>query len=111
MSGTIQAGGTGFALKSTRGKARLEIRAAEVQGWALGALSMEGALEHGVAAIDGRLKSNLGGANWSGKIALNEKRLSYDLALAVKDLDVQKGVAGAKPLQAAQFKGTVKGCR
>lgn len=110
MSGTIEASGTGLALQGTTGKARLEIRSAEAQGWTLGAVSLQGALERGVAAIDGRLKSNLGGANWSGKIVLNEKRPSYDVALTVKDLDIQKTVAGGKALQGKlNFQGTVKG--
>jgi autotransporter translocation and assembly factor TamB len=110
MNGTLQAAGTGFALQSTEGKARLEIRSAEAQGWTLGALSMEGALEGGGAAVDGRIQGNLGGANWSGKINLNEKQPSYDVALTVKDLDVQRSVAGDKPLQGKlNFQGTVKG--
>ncbi|HMF48802.1 MAG TPA: translocation/assembly module TamB domain-containing protein, partial [Candidatus Saccharimonadales bacterium] len=110
LNGVVEAAGTGFALQTTTGKARLEIRAAEAQGWALGGLSMEGALERSVASVEGRLKSKLGGAHWSGKIVLNDKRPSYDLALAVKDLDIQKAVAGGKPLQGkVNFQGTVKG--
>ncbi len=110
MSGTIEAGGSGFALKNTTGKANLEIRTAEAQGWALGAVSLQGALAQSVAAIDGRLKSNLGGANWSGKILLNEKRPSYQVAFAVKEFDIQKSGAGAKALQGKlNFQGTVKG--
>lgn len=110
LNGSVEAAGTGFALQTTTGKARLEIRAAEAQGWALGALSMEGALGHSVASVDGRLKGKLGGANWSGKIVLHDKRPSYDLALTVKDLDIQKAAVGGKPLQGKlNFQGTVKG--
>ena len=110
MSGTMEASGTGFALQGTTGKARLEIRSAEAQGWTLGVVSLQGGLERGVAAIDGRLKSNLGGATWSGKIVLDEKRPSYDVALTVKDLDIQKTAAGGKALQGKlNFQGTVKG--
>ena len=110
LNGVVQAAGSGFALQNTAGKARFEIRAAEAQGWALGAVSLVGALEGGVAAIDGSLKSNLGGANWSGKILLIEKRPSYQVALAVKDLDIQKSGAGGKALQSKlNFQGTVKG--
>ena len=73
-------------------------------------VSMQGGLERSVAAVDGRLKSNLGGANWSGKIVLDEKRPSYDLALTVKDLDIQKTAGGGKALQGKlNFQGTVKG--
>ena len=34
----------------------------------------------------------MGGANWSGKINLADKRPSYDVHFAVKDLDVQQVV-------------------
>ncbi len=110
LSGVVEAAGTGFALQTTTGKARLAIRGAEAQGWALGALSMDGALEHGIAAVDGRLQGKLGGANWSGKIALTEKRPSYDLTLEVKDLDIEKAVAADQALSGKlNFTGTVKG--
>ena len=110
MSGTMEASGTGFALQGTTGKARLEIRSAEAQGWTLGVVSLQGGLERGVAAVDGRLKSNLGHATWSGKIVLDEKRPSYDVALSVKDLDIQKTAGGGKALQGKlNFQGTVKG--
>lgn len=110
LNGTFQAASTGFALQSTTAKVRLEIRSAEAQGWVLGALSMEGGLERGVAAVDGRIKGNLGGADWSGKFNVLGKRPSYDIELAVKDLDIQKAVAGGRPLQGKlNFQGRVKG--
>jgi autotransporter translocation and assembly factor TamB len=110
MNATLQAAGTGFALGDTTGKTRLEIRSAEAQGWSLGMLSMEVMLKSGVAAIEGQIKGNLGGANWSGKIGLSEKRPNYDLAWTVRDLDVQKVVSGGAPLQGKlNFQGSLKG--
>ena len=39
-------------------------------------------------------QSKLGGAEWSGKVALSEKRPPYELALSVKDLDIEKAADG-----------------
>jgi autotransporter translocation and assembly factor TamB len=109
-SGSIQASGTGFELARTTAKGQLEVRGAAVQDWALGAVSMAGRLQDGVAALDGRVKSQMGGADWSGKIALKEKRPSYEIALSVKNLDVQKTVPDGQALQGKiNFQGTVKG--
>jgi autotransporter translocation and assembly factor TamB len=110
VNGTVEAGGSGFTLQSTAGKTQFEVRSAEVQGWALGTLSMAGQLQNSVAAVDGRLKSKLGGANWTGKIALNNKRPIYELALSVKDLDIQKVSPDGKAVEGKlNLRGTVKG--
>lgn len=110
VNGTIEASGTGFALQGTAAKARLEVQSAEAQGWALGAVSMDARLQKSVAMLDGRLKSKLGGANWSGKVALGDKRPSYELALTVRDLDVQKAVPNGKAIDSKlNFQGTLKG--
>jgi hypothetical protein len=109
-SGSIQASGSGFGLASTTAKGQLAVRSAAVQGWELGAVSMSGRLHNSLAELDGSVKSQLGGANWSGKIALKEKRPSYEIALSVKNLDVQKTVPDGQALQGKiNFQGTVKG--
>ncbi|HSK28448.1 MAG TPA: translocation/assembly module TamB domain-containing protein, partial [Candidatus Limnocylindria bacterium] len=60
--------------------------------------------------LDGRLASQLGGADWSGKIAFIEPRPSYEIALSVKNLDVQKTVPDGQVLQGKiNFQGTAKG--
>jgi hypothetical protein len=109
-TGTIAATGTGFSLQNTAGKAHLEIRSTGLQGWGLGTVSVDGLLKNSIAAIDGRLEGKLGGANWSGKISLGDKRPSYDLALTVKNLDVQKSSPdGNGPRGKLNLRGTVKG--
>jgi hypothetical protein len=109
VNGTVEAGGAAFTLQDITGKTQFEIRSAEVQGWALGTISMEVRLQNSVAALDGRLKSKLGGANWSGKVALGNKRPTYELALAVKELDVQKALPDGKALEGKlNLQGSVK---
>src|SRR4030095_11799090 len=110
VHGTVEAGGTGFSLQNIAGKTQFEIRSTEVQGWALGTISMEGRLQNSVAALDGRLKSKMGGANWSGKVARGNKRPTYELALSVKELDIQKAVPDGKAVEGKlNLQGTVKG--
>jgi autotransporter translocation and assembly factor TamB len=110
MNGTVVASGTGFALKDTAAQVRLEVRSAEAQGWALGALALEGRLQKSVASIDGQLKSKLGGANWSGKIALIDKRPSYELTLAIKDFDMKQTASNGTAFSSKlNLQGAVKG--
>jgi autotransporter translocation and assembly factor TamB len=110
VSGTLEAQGKGFALQNTAGKAQFEVRGTEVQGWTLGTVTNQAKLENSIALLDGRLDSQMGGANWSGKVALKNKRPSYDLALAVKDLAIEKAVPNAATMKGRlNFQGTVKG--
>src|SRR5262245_6008330 len=110
VHGTVEADGTGFTLQHIAGKTQFEVRSAEVQGWTLGTISMEGRLQNSVAALDGRLKSKLGGASWSGKVALGNKLPTYELALAVKELDIQKALPDGKAVESQlNLQGTVKG--
>jgi autotransporter translocation and assembly factor TamB len=110
MKATVEARGTGFELQNTAGTMSLETRTTEVQGWSLGTVSMRGRLQNSVAVVDGGLKGKLGGANWSGKIALSDKRPSYELALSVNDLDVEKAIPGGNSFQGKlNLQGTVKG--
>ena len=90
VGGTVEARGNGFALGDIAVTTRLQIQSAETQGWKLGVVAIEGSLQKSIASIDGQLNSDMGGANWSGKISLAGKRPSYDVNLAVKDLDLQK---------------------
>jgi autotransporter translocation and assembly factor TamB len=110
VGATVEANGTGFALQNTGASARVEVRSTVVQGWTLGDVSMEGRLQKSVAAFDGRLKSKLGGANGSGKVGFGGKRPTYDLALSVKDLDIQKALPDGKAVEGKlNLQGTVKG--
>src|SRR5262245_31256554 len=110
VSGTIEAAGTGFALQSTSAKAHLQVHSTTVQKWALGTVSMDGRLQNNVAAIDGRLQGKAGTADWSGKITLSSKQPSYDLTLAVKDLDVQNAAPGGNaPRAKLNFRGSIRG--
>jgi autotransporter translocation and assembly factor TamB len=110
VGATVEANGTGFALQNTGGSARVQVTSTVVEGWNLGDVSMEGRLQKSVAAIDGRLKSKLGSANWSGKVGLGEKRPTYDLAIAAKDFDIQKALPDGKAVEGKlNLKGTVKG--
>jgi len=92
LGGTVEARGNGFALRDIAGTTRLQVHSAEAQGWKLGEVAVDARLQKSIASIDGQLKSNMGGANWSGKINLADKRPSYDVHFAVKDLDVQQVV-------------------
>jgi autotransporter translocation and assembly factor TamB len=110
VNATVEASGTGFELQNTSGKMRLEMRSTEVQGWSLGTVSMDGRLQNSLAAVDGTLKGKLGGASWSGKIALSDRRPPYELALSVNDLDVQKAIPNGNSFQGKlNLQGTVKG--
>jgi autotransporter translocation and assembly factor TamB len=110
VGATVEANGTGFALENTGASARVEVRSTVVQGWTLGDVSMKGRLQKSEAVLDGRLKSKLGGANWSGKVGVGGKRPAYDLALSVKDLDIQKALPDGKALEGKlNLQGTVKG--
>jgi hypothetical protein len=51
--------------------------------------------------VDGQLHSNMGGASWSGKINLADKRPSYDLHVAVNDFDLQQVEQSNKALPAS----------
>jgi len=109
VNGTAEASGKGFSLPAVAAKARMQVRGAEVQGWTLGDVSLDARLENSVAAVDGRLKGQLGGANWSGKITLEDKP-SYDLMLAVNDLDIQRTIPQRDAIEGKlNLQGTVKG--
>jgi hypothetical protein len=110
VSGALEARGSGFGLQSTVAKAQLEVRGAEAQGWTLGTLATEAKLENSLAVLQGRLEGNMGAANWSGKVGLKDKRPTYDLALAVKDLVIEKTVPNADNIKGKlNLQGTVKG--
>ena len=110
VNGTVEAAGNGFALQDMAGKGRFEVHSAEAQGWTLGTVAMEGRLEKSVAIIDGRLKSKMGGAHWSGKVLLGDKRPGYELTLEVKDFDIQKISQSGKAIDGKlNFQGSVKG--
>ncbi|HKY06799.1 MAG TPA: translocation/assembly module TamB [Candidatus Binatia bacterium] len=110
VHGAVEARGNGFGLEGIAAKTQLEVRSAQVQGWGLGTVATEGRLENGIATFDGRLEGGLGSANWSGKVALKEKRPTYDLALAVKDLAIEKALQDAEKMTGKlNLQGTVKG--
>jgi autotransporter translocation and assembly factor TamB len=110
VNGTIEARGNGFALQNTEAKSQLEVRAAGVEGWTLGTIKSEAHLQNSIATLDGRLEGDLGLANWSGKVSLKDKQPSYDFALAVKDLAIEKTVPNATTTAGKlNFQGAVKG--
>lgn len=110
LNGTVEVTGDGFALARTTAKADLQVRSAEAKGWSLGLVTLQGRLRNRVAAFEGNLKSKLGGAGWTGKIALGEHRPTYELALSVQNLDVEQSVKKDEALQGKlNFRGTVKG--
>ena len=111
VDGKLEASGRGFTLDGTAADTRFEVRSAKVQGWALGTVALQGRIEKSTAIIDGNLKSALGGASWSGKIALQDShRPTYDLALSVKNLNVEKALADASTINGTlSLEGTVKG--
>jgi translocation and assembly module TamB len=110
LGGTLEAAGKGFALGDIAGSTRLQVRSAETQGWKLGDVDVDARLQKSIASVDGRLNSTTGGANWSGKINLADKRPSYDLHVAVKDFDLQQVGQSSKALNGKlNFRGTVKG--
>ena len=114
INGTAEARGEGFALQNIAAKTQFEVRSANVQGWALGNVEMRAELEKGIALLNGQLNSSMGGANWSGKVALLESRPVYDLALTVKDLAVEKVAQNAGQTAGAMkgklnLEGTVRG--
>ena len=86
----VEASGQGFALRDIQAKLALEVRGAQVQQWMLGGVSLQSELKNGAAVINGRLASQMGGAEWAGKIGLSEKRPPYELNLSVKDLDLRQ---------------------
>ena len=110
VSGTLEARGSGFTLQSTAGKAQFEVRGTEVQGWTLGTVTNQVKLENSSAVFEGRLEGGLGGAKWSGKVGLKDKRPTYEVALAVKDIAIEKAVSNANKTKGKlTFQGTVKG--
>lgn len=110
VNGTLEAQGNGFALQSTTAKTQFEVRGTEVEGWTLGNVMTQAKLENSGAVFDGRLEGVIGAANWSGKVGLKDKQPTYDVALAVKDLAIEKAVSNTDKIRGKlNFKGTVKG--
>ena len=110
LDGTLDAQGRGFSLPGTIATTRFEVRSAAIQDWTLGTVATEAKLENSIAVVDGKVEGNLGSANWAGKFGLKEKRPTYDLALAVKDLAIEKAVSNADKIKGKlNFQGTVKG--
>ena len=98
LGGTVEARGSGFALRDIAGTTRLQVHSAEAQGWKLGDVAFVARLQKSIAMVDGQLRSTMGGASWSGKINLADKRPSYDLNLMLKDLDLQNVAQSDRPI-------------
>jgi len=110
LGGTLEARGAGFALRDIAGSTRLQVQSAAAQGWNLGNVDLEGRLQKNIASIDGRLNSAMGGANWSGKINLADKRPSYDLDVTVKDFDLQSAAQSGQAISGKlNLRATVSG--
>jgi autotransporter translocation and assembly factor TamB len=110
LGGTVEARGNGFALRDIAGTTRLQVHSAEAQGWKLGDVAVDARLQKSVAMVDGQLRSPMGGARWSGKINLADKRPSYDLHAAVNDFDLEQIGQSNKALNGKlNLRGTVTG--
>jgi len=105
----IEVSGQGFALRDIQAKLALEVRGARVQEWLLGGLSMQSELKDGAAAMRGRLASQMGGAEWTGKVGLTEKRPPYELNLAVRNFDLRKVSADGAADGKLNFQAKVNG--
>ncbi|MGN6735983.1 MAG: translocation/assembly module TamB domain-containing protein [Candidatus Binatia bacterium] len=110
LGGTVEARGNGFALRDIAGTTRLQVHSAEAQGWKLGDVAVDARLQKSVAMVHGQLRSPMGGASWSGKINLADKRPSYDLYAAVNDFDLEQVGQSNKALNGKlNLRGTVTG--
>jgi autotransporter translocation and assembly factor TamB len=110
VAGNLEARGNGFALNDIAAKTNFEIRSTEVQGWTLGTVGLLGRLEKSVAALDGRLDGKAGAASWSGKVALQGKRPTYEASIALKDFDPGAAGGGNSALKGKlNLQGNVRG--
>jgi len=110
VNGTAEARGRGFALQDLTAKAQLHARSAVVQGRALGNVEMTAHLEKSTARVNGELAGDIGRAQWSGKIAFQQKHPSYELTLAVNDLALERVVQNANSITGkVNLQGTLKG--
>jgi autotransporter translocation and assembly factor TamB len=110
IAGNLEARGNGFALRDIAAKTELEIRSTEIHGWALGTIAVQGRLEKSVAVVDGRLDGKAGVANWSGKVALQGKRPTYEASIALKDFDPGAASGDSSGLKGKlNLQGTVQG--
>jgi translocation and assembly module TamB len=109
VSGRVETTGNGFAPGDIVGQAEIEVRSAAWAGWQLGQLSLKTKLAQNVAKVEGRLKSELGQADWQGQIAFKDQP-RYELAFSAREVDVQKISSGGKPLKGSvNLDGLVKG--
>lgn len=109
VSGRLAAGATGTALADISGWGDLKIDAAEIDGWKLGDVSLKGDVRRSVATLTGAIESELGGAEWRGRIILSDNP-RYDLALSVNELNIRKVTSDDSPLEGKiNLKGTIKG--
>ena len=110
VAGNLEARGNGFALNDIAAKTDFEVRSAEIQGWTLGNVALQGRLEKSVAVVDGRLDGKAGAANWSAKIGLQGKRPTYEAAIALKDFDPGAASGDSSALKGKlNLQGTVEG--
>ena len=109
VAGNLEARGNGFALNDIAAKTDFEVRSAEIQGWTLGNVALQGRLEKSVAVVDGRLDGKAGAANWSAKIGLQGKRPTYEAAIALKDFDPGAASGDSSLKGKLNLQGTVEG--
>lgn len=105
----VEASGQGFALRDIQAKLALEVRGAQVQQLLLGGVSVQSELKNGTAAVNGRLAGQMGGAEWTGKVGLTEKRPPYELNLTVKDFDLRKVSANGAAASKLNLQARVNG--
>jgi autotransporter translocation and assembly factor TamB len=109
VSGEIKVEGRGFSLDEIDAGGNLAIRSAEAGGWALGNASLNVRMHQNTISLDGKLKGELGGADWRGQFTL-AKIPRYEMEFAVRDLDI-KSVSAEDITMGGQlnFKGKIKG--
>ncbi|MBI4529102.1 MAG: translocation/assembly module TamB domain-containing protein [Deltaproteobacteria bacterium] len=112
LTGTIKASGKGSSFADFTGNGDVMIRSTEIGGWGLGDISLSGNLRQKVASLNGELKGKMGGASWSGEIAFTADEPRYNLAFAVKNLNIERvsSAAEEKSLEGKlNLKGSIKG--
>ncbi len=97
FSATLKANGSGFELEDITAQGEARIESTAVAAWKIGDVAVQGKLENRLAAINGQIKSELGHAEWKGRIAL-DKIPRYDLTLAADRLNIEKLSPQGKPL-------------
>jgi autotransporter translocation and assembly factor TamB len=108
MSGVAEAKAKGFALSDIAAQGEVNVRSVETAGWNLGDVFVKANLARSEARMTGRLKSDLGHADWQGQIDFKESP-QYEIAFSANRLDIQKLSAGKAIKGGLNLDGLIKG--